>query len=100
MRAERADLEGGNGMLEVVDRARGTGKVQNTVQGPLDVDEHRDVVAEELEAGVTVEVLEIGGRSGEEVVPPPHGVTSLGHPMAQARSPKTPRPPSVAGRSP
>ncbi len=83
MRAECADLEGGNGVLEVIDRARWTGEVQDAVQGSRHVDEHRDVVAEKLEAGVVVEVREIGGRSGEEVVHPHHGVTGREQPIAQ-----------------
>ena|SRR5204862_5987935 len=88
MRAERADLERGNGMLEVVDRARWTGEVQDAIQGPLDVDEHRDVVAEELETGVALEVRKIGGRSGEEVVHPHHGVTGRQQPITQVRPQK------------
>ena len=82
MRAERADLEGGNGMLEVVDRARWTCKVEDAVDRSRHIDEHRDVVAQELEVGVAVEMGEIGRSAGEEVVHPDHGVTGGEQPIA------------------
>ena len=63
-----ADLEGGDGMLEVIDRAGGGGEVEDVMNLVRDEDEVRDVVLDELVVIVAGQVLDIRGRAGDEVV--------------------------------
>ena len=70
MRAERTDLERLNRELEVIDRTRRAREVQHTIEGAVDLDEGRDVLALEIEVGMVGDVREIRGIAGELVVHP------------------------------
>src|SRR5256885_12927734 len=70
MRAERADLEGLDRQLEVVDRAGGTGEVEHAVERSLDLDEVGDVVQHELKIALVPQVSDVGRGARDEVVHP------------------------------
>src|SRR3984893_7464086 len=59
VRAERADLEGLDRMLEVVAGACGAGEVQNGVNAAVHREELRDVVLPEMESGRVEVVLDV-----------------------------------------
>ena len=64
VRAERADLQGLDRELEVVDRAGRAGEVQDVVDRPVDVrSDVGDVVLDELEARVAGEVRDVVGAA-------------------------------------
>jgi hypothetical protein len=68
VRAERADLEGLDRMLEVVAGARGAGEVQDGVNAAVDREELRDVVLLELERSRVEEVLDVLDPAREQAV--------------------------------
>ena len=84
--AEGADFQGRDRMLEVVHRTRRAREVQDGVQGPLDLDEVRHVVQDELEVVVAPQVGDIGGVPGQEVVHPDHAVALGQEPVTQVRA--------------
>ncbi len=67
MRAERADLERGNGQLEVVDGTRRTRPVQHVMHRAVDVDVVGDVVLDELKVAV-VQVRDVRDIARQQVV--------------------------------
>ena len=81
--AQRADLERRDGLLQVVDRTRRAGKVENPVHRALDVDEAGDVVLDELEGRVADQVGDVVRRPGDEVVHPDHLVPLGDEPVAE-----------------
>ena len=89
---ERADLEGLDGIIEVVDRARRTREVQHPIERTLDLDEVRDIVQHELKAGMLAEVGDVGRVTGEEIVHSDDAVILCQQPVAQMR-PEKPRGP-------
>src|SRR5205823_4220051 len=78
---ERADFEGLNGIVEVVDRAGRTGEVEHPVEGALNLDEVRDIVQDELKAGMLAEVGDVGGVTGEEIIHSHDAVTLYQQPV-------------------
>ena len=68
MRAQRADLERRDRMLQVIDRAGRRGEVQDVVDRPVDLERMRDVVADEGEAVVAAQMLDVGRAAGDEVI--------------------------------
>ena len=52
VRAQRAHLEGRDGVREIIDRAGRAGEMQHVVHGPVDLDRLGDVVLDELESRV------------------------------------------------
>jgi hypothetical protein len=59
-------LGGLDGVVLVVDRRGRTGEIVDLVH--LDVEREADVVAEELEARIGVEMVDVALRAGEEIV--------------------------------
>ena len=92
VRAERADLERLDRELEVIDRARGAREVQHAVEGAVDRDEGRDVLAVELEVGIVGDVGEVGGIAGELVVHPEDPVSRGQEAVNEMRSEESGRP--------
>ena len=72
---EGADLQGGDRLLEIVDRARGAGEVKHPVERPLHVDEVRHVVLDELELLSPDQMGDVVRRAGDEIVHTHHPVT-------------------------
>ncbi len=68
----------------VVDRRRRAGEVVDLVD--LDVERKRHVVADELEARMVVQVLDVALGAGEEIVDAEHLVALLQQPVAQMRA--------------
>src|SRR6266404_4958842 len=68
VRAERADLERLDRVLEIVDRARGRREMQDRVERARDVDEVRDVLLDEREALVAEKRRDVVRRPRQEVV--------------------------------
>ena len=68
VRAERADLERLDRVLEIVDRARGRREMQDRVERARDVDEVRDVLLDEREALVAEKQRDVVRRPRQEVV--------------------------------
>ena len=66
-RAERADLERGDAMSAVIDRAGGTGEVENVVDA-ADVEGLADVLFYKFESGFIAQVGEIGAASRKQVI--------------------------------
>ena len=64
--------------------------MQDGVQGPLELDEVRDVVEDQLEVGVAPQVGDIGRVPREEVVHPDHPVALGQEAVTQVRA-KEPR---------
>src|SRR4029077_8294349 len=88
VRAERADFQGLNGVVEVVDRARRAREVEHPVERTLDLDEVRDIVQHELKAGMGTEVSDVAGVTGQEIVHSDDAVTLCQQSVAQVRSEK------------
>src|SRR5262249_43538427 len=68
VRAERADLQRRDGMLEIIDRRRGRGEVENKIDLVGHEDVIRDVVPDELVVLVAGEVLDVRDIAGKEIV--------------------------------
>src|SRR5947209_11399828 len=68
VRAERADLEGLNREVEVIDWASRAGEVQHVVDQPLDLERLRDVVSDEAKLRVVAEAVEVAELAGDEVI--------------------------------
>ena len=69
---ERADLEGLDRVVQVVDRARRRGEVQDGVQAPGHVDELGHVLVDEVELRLGGQVLDVAQRAGDQVVHADH----------------------------
>ena len=66
--AERADLQRGDRVGEVVGGAGRAGEVENVVDCAVDGDRLGDIVLDELEAGIRGEVVDVLERAGQEVI--------------------------------
>jgi hypothetical protein len=66
--AERADLEGLDGELEIIDGAGRRGEMEDVIDGAGEVDELGDVVVDEVEVLVAGEMGDVVGIAGDEVV--------------------------------
>ena len=66
--AERADLQGGNGMVGVVDGGGGRGKVQHGIDRVVHVERLADVVLDGLEGLMVTEVRDVLRRTRYQVV--------------------------------
>src|SRR5439155_6845466 len=69
-RTNAVDLEGVDGMPQVVSGAGRTGEVQDEVNGVIDDERLRDVLPQESEPGVASEMGQVPGRSRQQVVGP------------------------------
>ena len=86
--AQRADLEGLNGKLEVIHRARRRGEMQHAVERAIELNELGDVVPHEAESRIGREMLEIPRRPGDEVVHSHHLVLLREEAVSQMRTEK------------
>ena len=86
MRAERADFQRLDRLLEVVDRAGRRREVQDVVERPVDVDVVRDVVLDEREAVAADEVLDVARDAGDEVVDADDFMAALEEQLAEVRA--------------
>jgi hypothetical protein len=68
MGAVGADLESGDGVLEVIDRAGWRGEMEDVMDVIREEDEVRDIVLDELVVIIAGEVLDIGGGAGQEII--------------------------------
>ena len=88
MRAERADLERGNRQFQVVDRAGGRGEVEDVIHVARDEDVFRHVHADEAEALVPGEVLDVFRAAGDEVIQGDDPVSLLEQALDEVRAEK------------
>jgi hypothetical protein len=68
----------------VVDRRSGTGEIVDLVD--LDIERKRHIVAQEFEARIGVEMVDIALRAGEEIVEAQHFVAFGKQPVRQVRA--------------
>src|SRR5262249_10158808 len=66
--AQGADLQGLDGELQVIHGAGWRGKVQDMVDGSVDLQRVGDIVPDEAEAIVVSQVLDVPQRPGDDVV--------------------------------
>ncbi len=109
--AERADLQGLDGQLEIVDGRGGRGEVEDEVDRALHLERLRDVVLQVLEALPVAEMGDVLLPPGEQIVDADHAVTLGEGPLAEVGAeeagaarddhPAHDRPPAVttAGRT-
>ena len=84
--ADAIDLEGVNGMPQIVPGAGGTGEMQDEVDGIVDDEWLRDVVPQEPEPGVGSQVCQVRGRPRQQVVDPDDMPVSLQEIVAEVRA--------------
>jgi hypothetical protein len=87
--ADRPDLEGLDGQLEIVDRRGGGGEVQDEIHWAGHMDEMRDVAPEELEAGLGQEVGDVVRGAGEKAVEAHHLVAPPQEGLAEVAAEET-----------
>src|SRR5204863_3175529 len=80
-----ADLQCGNRQLQVIDRARGAGPMQDVVDGTVDVDVVGDVVLDEREVPVR-QVRYVGRIAGQQVVDSNDRVVAIEECLCEVRS--------------
>jgi hypothetical protein len=86
MGAQRPDLEGLDGQVQVVVGRGRAGEVQHPVERPLHVDVLGDVVADQREVGLALQVRDVLGRAGDEVVHAHHAGLAAEEKLAEVRA--------------
>ena len=85
VRAQRADLQGWNRKLQVVDGARRARPVQDQIHRARDRNLIGDVVVDELEVAVP-QMADVREASGQQVVDPDHGVPAIEQAVGEMRA--------------
>src|SRR2546427_2582449 len=100
-RAQGADaivLEGMDRIPKVVSGAGGTGEVQDEIDGIVDDERPRDVLAQEPEPAVATQMGQVSGRSREQAVDPQDAPVPRQEMVAQVRAEEPGRPRDQHGR--
>ncbi len=93
MGAERANLQGRDGVGQVIDRTGWTGKMQHIVDRAVDLDRLGDVVFDESERRVINKLCNVAPAAGQKVVHADDFVAITHESLAKVR-PDEPRSPS------
>src|SRR5207249_8999204 len=85
VRAQRADLQGGNGVAQVIDRTGRRGEVEHVVHCSVDLQRVGNVVLLEREVRVIAQVFQVGRRARDQVIDANDLVPLRQEPVAQVR---------------
>src|SRR5439155_19517068 len=87
-RADAIDLQGVDGMPQVIAGAGGTGEVQDEIDGIVDDERLRRILAQEAEPGVAGQVGQVPGRSRQQAVDPHDVPVTLPEIVTEVRAEK------------